>query len=292
MTHLSIIIPTFNRKDYLKQLLTQIYNLSHGEFEVLVLAVVDGSTDGTFEMLQKEFPQVKVIKGNGEWWYTKSINQGFEYAKRLKPEYVLTLNDDIRLHDDFFINLYKASKESPDSIIGALSLTNELPHRIMGAGIKKVDWWRLKFRPYFRTFTIYHNEHLSGLHPSVVLPGRGMFIPINVINALRGFDEKFPQYHSDTDFCMRAGKNGNRILVSWDVIVYSYIEKTNSGSSYLRTPFLKFISGFFDKHSRIYLPDQIRYINRHGIKILFPVTFVIFILATFKAHFFNKKINS
>lgn len=47
---LSICMPTFNRKDYLKQALNSIFAQTYKDFEVLV--VDDGSTDGTEEMIK------------------------------------------------------------------------------------------------------------------------------------------------------------------------------------------------------------------------------------------------
>ena len=132
---------------------------------------------------------------------------------------------------------------------------------------------------------------LKGLHKSFVLPGRGMLIPYFIVEELCYFDEKFAQYHSDSDFCLRAKKNGYQSFVSWEQIIISYIEKTAIGTSYLRTPFKLFIKGFTNKYSRIYIPDHIRYIFRHGVKPILPLTFIIFLLATFKAHLFNPKID-
>ena len=132
---------------------------------------------------------------------------------------------------------------------------------------------------------------LTGLHTSKVLPGRGMLIPYNVIDSLNGFDLLFPQYHSDFDFCLRAQKLGYEVFVSWDLILYSYVRKTSTGTSFIKTPFNIFIKGFINKNSRISLISNARYLYRHGVKILFPVTFLIFIISSFKAHYFNNKIS-
>ena len=71
---IAAIIPTFNRKDYLKVLLSQLQNQNKERFTLEIIVVVDGSTDGTLEMLENEFPEVHIVKGTGDWWYTKSMN--------------------------------------------------------------------------------------------------------------------------------------------------------------------------------------------------------------------------
>ena len=40
-----------------------------------------------------------------------------------------------------------------DSIIGALSLTETNPKKILSAGVKKIILWSFKLIPYYKTFT-------------------------------------------------------------------------------------------------------------------------------------------
>ncbi|MFC4269735.1 glycosyltransferase family 2 protein [Polaribacter marinivivus] len=293
MINLAVIIPTFNRKEYLKNLLDQIKNISHSKFTVNVITVVDGSTDGTLEMLKSNHPKVNTVIGNGNWWYTKSINKGIDCAYKLGTDYILTLNDDILLKENFFEELYKAMTQSPKkSIIGASSFTKTKPKKILSLGVKKIILWRYKLIPYYKIFTNKKDVRcLEGLHQSQVLPGRGLLFPIEIAKRINGFDEKFPQYHSDYDFSLRAKKKGYKLYVCWDLIVYSFIEETGQGTSYLKSSFKSFLKGFITKHSRTNLKDNARYLFRHGHKIFFPITFSIFILSSFNSHFFKKKIN-
>lgn len=69
MIKISVTIPTFNRKDYLKILLFQLENQKlNVNINLNIIVVNDGSTDGTSEMLTKELPHVTMILGNGNWW--------------------------------------------------------------------------------------------------------------------------------------------------------------------------------------------------------------------------------
>ena len=288
---ITIVIPTFNRKSFLKQIITNLYDQDIKNVDVKIIVVNAGSTDGTLEMLNKEFSDVIVINGSNSWWYTKSMNEGFKLAKKHNPDFVLTLNDDIKINNNYLSKLLEAVCNCPpNSIIGSITYTNTLPHQLFSSGVIKIIKWRNKYVKYHKSFANIEPEKLSGLHKTKGVPGRGMLIPFCVLEELHYFDEKFAQYHSDFDFCMRASKCGYFSFISWDAIIFCYVDQTASGSSFLKTPFQKFFKGFFNKHSRIYIPDNARYILRHGIKILFPITFSIFIIATFKAYFFNKKL--
>lgn len=290
---IAAIIPTFNRKKYLNTLLAQLKNQFKEDNIIEIVIVVDGSTDGTLEMLEVEFPEVHIVKGDGNWWYTKSMNEGFKYAERLKADYVLTLNDDIEVEEDYIQQLINATLIVPEnSIIGSLTLTIKKPRKIIGAGIKKIIKWKGSLVPYYKFLEPLGDKQLVGIYTSVVLPGRGMLIPCNILNKLNYFDESFKQYASDYDFCLRAQNKGYKVFISCNAKVYSHINMSSESSSFIKKPLYKFIKGFVNPYSRIYLPSRAKYIWRHGIKILWPISFLIFILASIKANFINPKLNS
>lgn len=57
---ISIVIPTYNRKDTLRQCLQAAISQDYDSYEIIV--VDNGSTDGTGEMLRREFPQVSCLR--------------------------------------------------------------------------------------------------------------------------------------------------------------------------------------------------------------------------------------
>lgn len=53
----SVVVPTFNRATTLRQTLTALVGQDYPDYEIIV--VDDGSTDGTREMIAREFPRVR-----------------------------------------------------------------------------------------------------------------------------------------------------------------------------------------------------------------------------------------
>lgn len=287
---LGIVIPTFNRKTYLKRLLSQLFSqeVEHCHFEILV--VVDGSTDGTFEMLREEFPGVHIVEGPGDWWYTKSMNEGFKCAEKFKPDYILTLNDDITLTYNFIQQLINAQGKMPEkSILGCVSLTTTKPHKIFFSGIRNIKWWKYKIVNYHKLFEQVDESQLTGIVPSKALPGRGMLIPTEVLRELDYFDEGFVQYGSDEDFCLRAAKIGVQSYVCWDAKLFSYVENTGKGTTYIKQSLREFLLSFFNKYSRCHLPKYIKMCARHGNLILLPITILIVILGSLKSYFYMQR---
>lgn len=84
----TVNILSFNRKDELRNTLSKVYEQDYKNLEVIV--VDNASSDGSPEMVEKEFPDVILIRlpnniGIAGW------NEGFKIAK---GEYVLVLDDD------------------------------------------------------------------------------------------------------------------------------------------------------------------------------------------------------
>lgn len=294
MKKISVIIPTFNRKNYLRRLLQQIHNSKITDIELFVVIVVDGSTDGTIEMLAIDFPDVHIVYGDGTWWYTRSMNEGFKYViNNLKSNFILCLNDDIRLSENYINNLFICSKKlNSKFILGSLSLNDTNPITIAFSGIKKINRFFDITQHYIPMLSEVNNEKLSGCKDSKLLPGRGLLIPIEAIKELNGFDPFFFQYQSDYDFCLRAQKIGYNCFISYDAKLFSDMALTSNVTSYKTSTLKSVVKAFFQITSRVYIPNRALYYWRHYYKILFPIYFIKFLLITlYKNVIKRKKLN-
>ena len=285
MKRIFVVIPTFNRKEYLRNVLTDIQNQETHCFSIDVVVVVDGSTDGSIEMLKDDFPLVHCVLGDGIWWYTKSMNMGFQEAIRQSADLVLTMNDDVRLESNYVSNLFSAWKEQANcSIMGSISVTVDEPCKITFSGVKKITWWRYKQVNYIEAFKTVDTDKLTGIKPSAVLPGRGMLIPVISLKALNYFDPNLIQYGSDDDFCLRASKLGFPVFVSYDAVVYSHVELTGAGNPVNKGSIWSLFRSFSNRYSSRHLKKTAKMIARHGGSLLLPITIPIVILGSIKAH--------
>ena len=275
MDKIAIIIPTFNRKDCLSRLLGQLKSQVLDGVEMSIVVVVDGSTDGTLEMLNSEFPDVHIVQGDGDWWWTRSINEGCRYAAEKGAEAVLLMNDDTEVGNRFVAPLLEKSREYPGAVIGSLNVTKEEPCRIYFSGVKKITWWNAKSYRYHKAFECYDGS-LSGLYESVILMGRGLFIPISVFDRIGFFDERaFPQYKADVDFVLTAFERGIDTFISWDSIVYSHMGLTGRGVTFTSQGFFGFLGSFFGKNTCNNLLHSFRYYWKHCPWYLLPLSYIV-----------------
>ena len=187
ITSLTVIIATYNRKLLLRKLLLQVYKNKPNNIplDFKVIVVIDGSIDGTAEMILSEFPNVDIINYiEGNLWWTKSMNLGFKKAVEEQSDYVLILNDDVEIPPDYFINLLEAYQKLPkNSILGSISISINKPHYIESAGSITFNKWNLKRKPYINGFIPLSNN-FSGCFETWGLSGRGTLIPAEVFKKI------------------------------------------------------------------------------------------------------------
>lgn len=219
-----IIIPVYNRKEFTKNCLISLRKQTYKEFKVVVID--DGSTDGTEEMLINEFPEVHIIKGDGNLWWTRSINLGIGYALANKGEYVITLNNDTEIDKEFIANAIIDLRMNPNTIIGAVAVTKKTD-TIFYAG-QKINWLQAN-NEYF-----YRNKAYSSIEEKYIesdtLPGRGLVIPLSIFQKIGMFNEiKLPQVAADYEFVIRAKNQGVGTIVSTNLRVF--VESYEVGSN-------------------------------------------------------------
>ncbi len=271
---LGIVIPTFNRKAQVRTLVAQLQRQELKNVNYKIIVVVDGSTDGTIETLKSDFPDVAVVEGNGNWWFTRSLNEGCKYAiNTYNPELILTLNDDVQLPGDYLQQIIRNYYESGgDVVIGSSSYSMGSPRMITFSGIERRNSFLLKYYKYIQPYTLLEPGSLRGTAPSVTLPTRGLLVPANLMVALDYLDEKqFPQYSSDYDFVLRCAKSGVKVLISYDAYVFEDMRLTSAGNPRLTKSLNHFIKNvFFNKYSSNYFFKDVMMAWRYGKKILFP----------------------
>jgi GT2 family glycosyltransferase len=192
------------------------------------VVVDDGSTDGTATMLHEQFPEVVVIPGDGNLWWSRATNAGVRYALEAGADHVMTLNNDTIAPDDFIAKMRAAAEQRPTALIGALAVDADTGNFVYGGQI--VRWTSGNF---VDLLMLLKKDEVSGLHAVTHLPGRGLLIPSLVFNKVGLFDaDRFPQVMADYDFSGKATKAGYETFCNCDARLLIYPQE--SGDVQLR----------------------------------------------------------
>ena len=107
---LSIIVPVYNEKKYIKFLLKKLIDLKKIKKQIII--VDDGSHDGTTDILKNKFIRSKFI--NKIIFHKKNIGKGAAIKsaqKYVKGDYVAIQDADLEYNPKDLIKIYKYIKK-------------------------------------------------------------------------------------------------------------------------------------------------------------------------------------
>ncbi len=104
-----VIIPTYNEKENIENIIRKVFSLPH-EFDILI--VEDNSPDGTADIVKRliqEFPERLFIKERkGKLGLGTAYLDGFRWALERSYEYVFEMDADFSHNPDDLIRLHEA----------------------------------------------------------------------------------------------------------------------------------------------------------------------------------------
>jgi GT2 family glycosyltransferase len=196
-----IIIPVHNRREIT---LKCLHNLAvNGDLESYsVIVVDDGSTDGTAVAIRQNYPNVIILEGDGNLWWTGGITKGMEYAYQQGAEYLIWLNDDCYPAKDAISKLLEFCRHHPKTIVGGQSLDPQTLEPSYGGIITH----RNKIIPVYAPPD--NSIECQGLNGNLVC------VPVSVITLI-GYPnaQLYPHYHGDTIYTHIAWKKGYKLIV-------------------------------------------------------------------------------
>lgn len=264
-----IVIPVHNRKDFTKNCLLSLREQTYKNFKTVIID--DGSTDGTAEILKSDFPEVHVIKGDGNLWWTAATNLGVNYALDNNADYVLTLNNDTIATKDFLEKMIFWAESTPNALLGAFAIDAETKKPVYGGEIIN---WKLANSKFL--LDILPKEKWYGLHEVTHFPGRGLLIPSKVFLEIGLFDEKhFPHYAADYDFTHRAIRAGYKVYCNFDAKLMIYPDASGDAQNRKKKSLKNYYNHLFGMKGGGNLIRFTKYNLRNCPKKYIPINLII-----------------
>ena len=110
MKSIAVLITCFNRKEKTLTALRNLYKAHRNTsflFNFQVYITDDGSSDGTAEAVLNYFPEVILLKGTGDLYWTRGMRNSWKEALKGKHDFYLLLNDDTNVSENVFDELEK-----------------------------------------------------------------------------------------------------------------------------------------------------------------------------------------
>lgn len=217
----AVCVPVFNKIELTCRFLKSFSEIDYKNHTVIITD--DGSTDGTPWILKERFPNVVVLSGDGNLWWSGGTNRAVEYALHHGYDYVLTINNDVSVAKDFLTRLVDTAEAFPRSIVGSLICQMEEPEKVWAAG-GYMDWpndilFQLHHWGEDRATVVANHQNPKEVD---ILTGCGTLIPAACFREIGAYDVKwFPQYHADSEYVLRARKAGYRAIVALDAVIWN-----------------------------------------------------------------------
>ena len=204
-----IVTPVHNRRDLTLLCLKSLSRINTEGLEVHIIIVDDGSTDGTSEAIEEEFPEVELIKADGNLWFTEGTNVGVRAALKHNPDYVLMMNDDQVFDADFLKFMVETAERYPRSVVGSLLLLWDTPHKLFQVSPRwetRLGSWRHWYQQ--TVWTIPQKPWDVDL-----IVGNCVLVPAAAINE-QGLmnSERYPNF-GDAEYTPRLKRKGWRLLI-------------------------------------------------------------------------------
>jgi len=199
---ISIIILNWNGKEMTEECLNSLLPQITTSFEVIV--VDNGSTDGSLEYLKKKFPFIKLIKNKENLGYAGGNNLG---VKNAKGNYVLILNNDIVLDNNFLKEILKHKNKA--DILGVKNYYYDKKNTIWAIGSKLNNW-------IMKSSLVGNKKEDKGQLDKIkvdYIVGSAMLINKKVIDKIGFLNAEYFAYCEETEWQIRAKNAGFK--TSW-----------------------------------------------------------------------------
>jgi GT2 family glycosyltransferase len=205
----AVVTPVHNRRDITLQCLRSLSRLNTHGLDIRTIVVDDGSTDGTADAIESQFPDVEVIRADGNLWFSEGTNVGIRAALEDEPDYILMMNDDQVFDPDFLKFMVETAQKYPRSVVGSLLLLWDAPHKLFQTSPRwetMSGGWR-----HWQRQTVWTIPKSPWEVDLIV--GNCLLVPVEAIHEEGLLDSKRYPNFGDGEYTPRLRKKGWRLLI-------------------------------------------------------------------------------
>jgi GT2 family glycosyltransferase len=248
---MAVLIAVHNRWSLTETLLTELNSQIHNSvFDLCIHLVDDGSIDETQEQIRRHPIESRItyLQGDGTNYWAKSMKVAQD-SIRDEIDFILWLNNDVRIVDNFLIKILSAIKIYPEAILVGQT-SDPISGRITYGGLT---------RDGRHPHRVSRLERSTKFVPADTFNGNIVVIPKATNDVLGGIEGRFEHGYADLDFGYRARRRGISVITMPGIL--GTCERNETW-----IPSRSIIANLKTELSRKRLPirSQIRFSYRHG----------------------------
>lgn len=219
---LTVIVVSWNTREMTLRCLETLFETTPN-LNMRVIVADNGSEDGSADRIAERFPQVDLIRNEGDFGFARANN---EAMRRVDSEWVLLLNPDTEVHPNAVANLLAFAKQHPEAgITGGRTVFPD-------GSLNKTSCWN-RMTPWslfcflsglsivFKRSEFFNPEAIGSWKRDTVrqvdiVTGCFFMISVALWRRLGGFDSRYFMYGEESDMCLRAAALGYRPMITPD----------------------------------------------------------------------------
>lgn len=263
MDKVVVVIPNWNGETVMGPCLESLrkQTLRHN-----VVVVDNGSTDSSVRFIEKNFPEVTILRQSRNLGFAGGVNIGISYALQNGFTHVALFNNDAVADKNWLVSLGNEMSDDKVGIVTGL-LLNDKGNKIDSTG-EQLSKWGLAF-PRERGLP---KDRASKRGRVFGASGGASLYRLSMLKKIGLFDEDFFAYYEDTDVSFRAQLTGWKIVYTPLAIAFHQQGATS-----------KKLPGFTVYHTFKNMP--LLFFKNVPARLLFPVG--IRLLLAYTAMLFN-----
>jgi GT2 family glycosyltransferase len=244
MIDLSIIVVTYNSKNYIGGLLDSIKK-SPDKLKKEIIVIDNASSDNSFEVAKNHSIKANVLKSGGNLGFSKAVNIGLKQAS---GEYIMLLNPDSKIIGNCLRFLYDFAKKTKP--LGAVA-----PRLLESNGKPQPSVFHFPnitnaILKYFFNRKNYYGKYLPDQTQKVDVAVMAAFLmPASTIKKVGLLSEKFFMYYEDIEYCKRLKKNKLPVYYLINAKVAHVHGASGKFKSHTESPLLKSARTY---HGKVY----------------------------------------
>jgi GT2 family glycosyltransferase len=223
-----IITLNWNNEGDTIECVKSLEKIDYGNYKIIVID--NGSSDESVFKIKKQFFEIKIIENKNNLGFAGGNNAGIKYAINNGADYVLLINNDTTVEENFLDKLVEfGDSDKKIGILGSKICYYDNPSIIWSAG-GKVNW--LKNKGSHIGLDEIDKGQFDKIREVGYLTGCCVLIKREVFEKIGALSEDYFLYYEDTDFALRAKNAGYKsIYVPSSKIYHKVSRSTKSGSS-------------------------------------------------------------
>lgn len=228
LPRVGVVILNYNGRSLAEQCIRSVMKSPYANKEIIT--VDNASTDGSVEYLHAHFPDVIIVKNLKNLGIASGRNRGFREAVCRGNDYVLSLDNDARIDNRLIEELVRVAESDPEiGVVGPKTYMDDESGTLQCAGGSITYTQNVCAQRGLGESD--HGQH-DTMQDVDYFPGFGFMARREVFERLNFIDESFYGYgHEDTDFCLRAGQLGYRVVYVPKAIMWHQGSATIGGYS-------------------------------------------------------------